>query len=94
MFGVYWNPPFVFNVRAPFVASVIRFVVSVSPSMSVSFVSTPGAGMFSVVSSSVVYSSLFAVGGSFIGFIVIVTVAVFEFSVPSYAWYVNVSIRL
>ena len=48
--------------------------------------------MVSVVSSGVVYVSSIATGGSFMGVIVIVTVAMFEFSVPSFAWYVNVSV--
>ena len=83
MSGEYENPPFVFRFNVPCVTSAMRFALSVSPSLSVSLNSTPGHAMFNVVSSFVVYSSSFAVGGSFIGFIVIVTVAVFEYSRPS-----------
>jgi len=45
-----------------------------------------------VVSSFTVVVSSFAVGGSFIGVIVMVTVAVFELVIPSVALYVNVSV--
>ena len=54
MSGVYENPPFEFRLSVPCVTSVMSVAVSVSFSGSVSFIKTPGAAMFSVVSSSVV----------------------------------------
>ena len=51
---MYVNDPFVFKVKFPFVGSIIFIAINVLFSISVSFVSIPGAGMFSVVSSFVV----------------------------------------
>jgi len=73
------NDPSLFSVSVPCETPLTRMAVSVlGPSISLSLSSTPGAGMFSVVSWLVVYVSSLAVGGSLMEFMLIVTVAVSE----------------
>jgi hypothetical protein len=92
---VYVNDPSLFSVRAPFDVLVICIAFSVSPSMSVSLFNITGAAILRVVSSSMVYVSSFAVGGSFMGLIVMFTVAVFDVApLLSFTVYVNVSCPL
>ena len=83
--------PSEFTTTVPCDGCVFPVTDRVSPSTSVSFVSTfPDTG----VSSSVWAVSSLATGASFTGFTVIVTVAAFEFSSPSVATYVKVSVPL
>ncbi len=64
---------------------MLRTADTASPSTSESFASTPVARIVSDVSSFVLYESFTATGASFTGLTVIVTVAMFESAVPSFA---------
>ncbi len=79
--GVYCTPPATI-ATLPLAPWVTALTVSVSPSRSLSFVSTLTV---TAVSSAVVAVSLFATGASFTAITVIVTVATCELALPSLA---------
>ena len=79
------KPPLQLSVSVPCTGPDTRTAVSDELSTSLSLPSTPGAATFSTVSSFVLKLSLAATGASFTGLTVMVTVAVFESSEPSFA---------
>ena len=88
-FGVYVNEPLPSRPDVPLAGGLTTLAVSGLPSASVSLASTPGTATVSGVSSAVLYVSLAATGASLTLVTVMVTVATFEATVPSWAWYVN-----